>query len=111
MNVKVIDKLDVVVIDDFLDLMSYNILKKGIKDTSVWGIRETISLDSEDGDPRLCYGFSSTIVDHEEPEYYYSIEDNHYVKIIKFMNEKVKTLFGFKQVFRCRMDMTTYRGD
>jgi len=111
MNVKVTDKLDVVVIDDFLDLMSHNLLNQGVKDASVWGVRETISLDVESGDPRLCYGFSSTIVDDQKPEYYYDIETHHFIKIVKYMNERVKDLFRFKQVFRCRMDMTTYRGD
>jgi len=109
MNVKVIDKIDIVVIDDFLDLMSHTILKNSVLDCSNWGLRESISVECDEGDPSLYYGFSSSIVDHEEPEYYY-YEENDYVKIIKSMNEKIKKLFGFKQVFRCRMDMTTYRG-
>ena len=57
MNVKVIDKIDVVVIDDFLDLMSHTILKNSVLDCSNWGLRESISVESDEGDPSLYYGF------------------------------------------------------
>ena len=102
-------KDDIVVIDDFLNLHEYNLLRDHIEGCDSWEFTEGISVARE-GDPRIYYGFSSGVVDETAPEEYL-FEQGFHIQFIKQLNEKVKYAFNLNEVIRCRLDMTTYRGD
>ena len=102
-------KDDIVVIDDFLNLHEYNLLRDYIEGCDSWEFTEGISVARE-GDPRIYYGFSSGVVDETAPEEYL-FEQGFHIQFVKQLNEKVKEKFNLNEVIRCRLDMTTYRGD
>lgn len=102
-------KDEIIVIDNFLDAHDFDVLKKEIVNINSWGFTKGISVESE-GDPRIYYGFSSGVVDEDAPEEYL-FEEGHHIQFVKKLNERVKQVFNLKEVIRCRLDMTTYRGD
>ncbi|QJT70141.1 DenV [Synechococcus phage SynMITS9220M01] len=100
---------EVIVVDDFLDKYEFKVLRDHIEDCNSWGFTKGISVASE-GDPRIYYGFSAGVVDEDAPEEYL-YEEGFHIQFIKQLNERVKEQFNLKEVIRCRLDMTTYRGD
>ena len=102
-------KQEIKVFDDFLDEHEFNVLKEQITASDSWEFTEGISVARE-GDPRIYYGFSSGVVDETAPEEYL-FEQGFHIQFVKQLNEKVKRAFNLKEVIRCRLDMTTYRGD
>ena len=102
-------KDEITILDNFLDESEFQTLKEHIMDCNSWGFTKGISVESE-GDPRIYYGFSSGVVDEDEPEEYLYDEGSH-ISLIENLNEKVKQRFNLAEVIRCRLDMTTYRGD
>ena len=99
----------IIIVDDFIDKTLFKHLQQYIEDVPAWAFTGGISVESE-GDPRLYYGFSAGVVDEDAPEDYFYEEGPH-INIIKEINDKVKREYGLKTVVRCRMDMTTYRGE
>lgn len=60
-------------------------------------------------DQQKNYSFGCNVVRLENPELYNpTIPCSKYIKLL---NETVKNTFGFSTVIRCRLDMTTYRGE
>ena len=101
---------EITVVDNFLEESEFKVLQKEVINSNSWGFTKGISVESE-GDPRIYYGFSSGVVDEEDgPEAYLSDEGPH-ISQVKYLNEKIKYQFNLKEVIRCRLDMTTYRGD
>jgi len=102
-------KEEIVIIDDFLYSHQFDLIKNYVTDSNAWEFNEGISVARE-GDPRIYYGFSSGVVDEESPEGYL-YEHGFHIQFIKQLNEQVKRRFNLSTVIRCRLDMTTYRGD
>lgn len=102
-------KEEIVIIDDFLYSHQFDLIKNYVTDSNAWEFNEGISVARE-GDPRIYYGFSSGVVDEESPEDYL-YEHGFHIQFIKQLNEQVKRRFNLSTVIRCRLDMTTYRGD
>ena len=107
-TVKTTKEIDVVVIDDFLDLIHHKMLSESILESPIWQFMPQISTE-DGGDLLTNYGFTSSVVYEEHPDQYYD-ESMKHSKFIKFLNDKVMKTFNLKSVIRCRMDMTTYRG-
>jgi len=102
-------KEEILVIDNFLNESEYKVLRESIMNCNSWGFTKGISIESE-GDPRIYYGFSSGVVDEDEPEVYL-FDEGYHIQYVKQLNERIKQRFNFKEVIRCRLDMTTYRGE
>ena len=98
----------VIVIDDFFNKSKFKRLKTLVNSGDQdWYLRENISIDNE-GDPKKFYGVSCNIVLHEYPEQYTDVICSD---LIFALNEQIKSKFSFNEVIRCRLDMTTYRGE
>ena len=102
-------KEEIIIIDGFLDVRDFNVLKDYVEGCDAWEFTEGISVARE-GDPKIYYGFSSGVVDEDAPEEYL-FEKGFQIQFIKQLNEKIKQRFNLDKVIRCRLDMTTYRGD
>jgi hypothetical protein len=98
---------DPIIHDNFLDNEDFQILKQILVYDFQWNFSPNIASEKLK-DPRKNYGFGFTIVNEEESEYY---EKVYGYRLIKRLNDKIKNLFNFTKVLRCRLDMTTYRGD
>jgi hypothetical protein len=97
-----------VIIDNFFHENQFFKLKNLLNcQDHPWNILEGQTEENE-GDPRLYYGFTYPIVHENEPEKY---NDCLSSDLIFALNEKIKYTFGFEKVLRCRLDMTTYRGE
>jgi len=100
---------DVLIVDDFLDNALFLQIQEEVINSEAWTFNPGISVEDE-GDPRTFYGFASGVVDEEEPENYLYEYGTH-IPLIKRLNEEVKRKFNLTKVLRCRMDMTTFRGE
>ena len=100
--------MDPQVIDNFLPKELYDSLKESVNsEYQPWFFVPQISL-VDDGDYRKHYGFSCNVVKYELP---FKYERLPCTSLIYTLHQKIKDEFGFKKVIRCRLDMTTYRGE
>ena len=105
-----IDLIDTspVVIDDFFHENQFLKLKSLLNCYAhPWNMLESQISDNE-GDSKLYYGFSYSIVQENQPEKYIDCPSSD---LIFALNEKIKYTFGFEKVLRCLLDMKTYRGE
>ena len=98
---------DPIIIDNFLDNLLFQELKEILIFDFQWGFSPNIASDKLK-DPRKNYGFGFTLVSDETPDYY---EEVYGYRLVKELNDQIKKTFNFTKVLRCRMDMTTYRGE
>ena len=99
----------VLIVDDFLDKDLFFQIKEEVIESESWTFNPGISVENE-GDPKIFYGFAAGVVDEEEPENYLYEYGTH-IPLIKRLNEEVKRKFNLTKVLRCRIDMTTFRGE
>lgn len=94
------------IIDDFFPSKLFEELKSAIgHDDQPWFFRPNISLGDAD---LVSYGFSCNVVKWEERPIRY--EKLPCTPLMYALHKKIMDEFGFKEVTRCRLDMTTYRG-
>ena len=98
---------DVIVVDDFLDKISFKKIKESLL-LQDWYFNPDITFGYDQGDSKKHYGFYSMIVDEGSPDQYSNTPSSW---LIFTLNEKIKSQFNFNTVERCRIDMTTYRGE
>jgi len=98
---------DVIVVDDFLDEISFKKIKESLVRQN-WYLTTDITSVDDIENPKKHYGFYSMIVRPEQPEKYITTPSS---SMIFTLNEKIKSQFNFNTVERCRLDMTTYRGE
>ena len=94
------------IIDDFFPSKLFEELKSAIgHNDQPWFFRPNISLGDAD---LVSYGFSCNVVKWEERPIRY--EKLPCTPLMYALHKKIMDEFGFKEVTRCRLDMTTYRG-
>ena len=99
------------IIDNFLSEELFNNLKENVSsDYNPWFFVPTISSVNHK-DLRRDYGFSCFAVNNQPPSKYERYENIPCALLVYNLHQKIKDEFGFKQVIRCRLDMTTYRGE
>ena len=96
------------VIDNFLPQELFDPLKEIVNsENHPWFFVPQIS-SVHDKDYKRHYGFSCNVVKYERP---FKYERLPCTSLIYALHQKIKDEFGFKEVIRCRLDMTTYRGE
>ena len=100
------------VIDDFLPKQQYDGLKEFIDSPNQsWFPYEKIDhelVNVSKVDKRKHYGFSCNVVKYEAP---YVYERLPCTGLVYAFHQKIKDDFGYTKCVRCRLDMTTYRGE
>ena len=96
------------VIDNFLPKELFDALKESVNsENHPWFFVPQIS-SVDDEDYKKHYGFSCNVVKYDPP---FKYERLPCTSLIYTLHQKIKDEFGFKEVIRCRLDMTTYRGE
>ena len=98
---------DVIVVDDFLEEISFKKIKESLL-LQDWYLLPSITFGDDEGNSKKHYGFYSMIVWPNNPGQYSNTASSW---MIFTLNEKIKSQFNFNRVERCRLDMTTYRGE
>tara|TARA_R100000008_G_scaffold64690_1_gene41734 strand:+ start:403 stop:1119 length:717 start_codon:yes stop_codon:yes gene_type:complete len=100
------------VVDDFLPQRQYDALKEFIdSEKQSWSPYNKIDhelVNVSQVDKRKHYGFSCNVVKYEAP---YVYERLPCTGLVYAFHQKIKDEFGYTKCVRCRLDMTTYRGE
>ena len=100
------------VVDDFLQQKQYDALKEFIDSgEQSWSPYNKIDhelVNVSKVDKRKHYGFSCNVVKYEAPYMYQRLPCTG---LVYAFHQKIKDDFGYTKCVRCRLDMTTYRGE
>ena len=99
------------IIDNFLSEELFNNLRESINsEYNPWFFVPRISSVNTQ-DLRKHYGFNCFVVKYQPTSKYEIYENIPCAHLVNNLHQKIKDEFGFKQTIRCRLDLTTYRGE